>query len=160
MCTSPLPAAELGMHFSGEVKGLVLPGRTCHEASGHMRAHAEVTLSHTHGTTCAHKQRSGGVRLWQGVANMGFTWVKQASSGYPGRLLASMMLTSLPFLLQLATLPHLRCNTWLSLRRVVALWGLACLCMILPQPHSGLEANSCWVCGGGDSGPPYIMPPP
>ena len=25
MCTPPLPAAELGMHFSGEVKGLVLP---------------------------------------------------------------------------------------------------------------------------------------
>ena len=63
VCTPPLPAAELGMHFSGGVKGLELPAGEHAEASGHMRAHAEVTLSHTHGTTCAYKQRSGGVRL-------------------------------------------------------------------------------------------------
>ena len=69
MHTPPLPAAELGMHFSSGVKGLELPGWTC-RSKRHMRAHAEVTLSRTHGTTCAHKQRSGGVRLWQGVANM------------------------------------------------------------------------------------------
>ena len=75
-------------------------------------------------------------------------WVKQASSGHPGQLLASMMLTSLPSLLQLATLPHLCCNTWPGLRRVVALWGLACLCMILPQPHSSLEAFLLGVGGG------------
>ena len=61
-------------------------------------------------------------------------WVKQASSGHPGKLLASMMLTSLPSLLQLATLPHLCCSTTLGLKCVAALWGLACPCMALFQP--------------------------
>ena len=50
-----------------------------------MRAHAEVTLSHTDGATCACEQLA---QWWcqaeTGVTNMEATWIKQASSGHPG----------------------------------------------------------------------------
>ena len=145
MCTPPLPAAELGMHFSGGVKGLVLPGLTS-RSKRRMGAHAGVTLSHTHGTTCAYKQRSGGVRLKLG-------WPTWKSYGLNKQAVATLVIVSrldahsITFLLQIATLPRLCCSTTLSLLCVAALQCLACFCRAMPLAPPSL-ANSLGVGGG------------
>ena len=112
-----------------------------------MGAHAGVTLSHTHGTTCAYKQRSGGVKLKLG-------WPTWKSYGLNKQAVVTLVIVSrhdahsITFLLQIATLPRLCCSTTLSLLCVAALQCLACFCRAVPLAPPSL-ANSCWVCVGG-----------